>query len=738
MGICVTEFVTGLINSVSTYNIQSDAFWDACRTDAQSAVRCQWNHPSIIAWDLSNEWFNSSTDPLEMKRFKSVSDVVEKLDPSRWTFFNGDCDINGAHYTYSIHYMLGGRQISGGGYELDGHSAYFPDGACYRPLDREFQPGEVIKPWGVKYRIGSKPFMDTENLWLVGGDLPPGCAKFMDEEGVLHVDVSSGMLWRFKQDFDGQRDVDMAIHSNHDQMPGTVTRGYALQMFLMPDAAHHGFAGGKMVRPYAVLNDLFTPAKMALKWALVGPDGKPADHGDEPCDLGSGCTGRGSISITLPTVTQRTTYTLQLRLESSDPSGGAGPGKVVYGEDRDIEVWPDAPIPAGDLARKVTLYDPKGQTAKAMTKAGVTFETAASLAAPAGDPSANLLVIGEGALADDKPSHERMAALGAFVEGGGRVVLLAQTAGPHGLPAATVLENREWVSQPYVRLPIHPVLQGITSWDLHFWAGDRVSARGAYAKPEGGAAIPLVDSGRETGLEWVELMEMYRGKGLYLLCQLSLADKYDQEPMARELMARVLRYAGGKEPFRCPVKRLRLMAGSVDPVERRLKDVGVACERVSPDAPLDVDSPTMVEGGTVPPAARLAAWKASLADGATLVVTGATPQDVAWLSDLAGKAVSITVPRYWVWEGRGYRNGFDPLTAGLSHLDLFWKRYDSMNVTLEKPDYVIEQLQNASVEVASGPSASSGQVRELVFPGAGRDGHRQGQAHHRRAPLDHR
>ena len=62
--------------------------------------------------------------------------------------------------------------------------------------------------------------------------------------------------------------------------------------------------------------------------------------------------------------------------------------------------------------------------------------------------------------------------------------------------------------------------------------------------------IPLVDSGRETGLEWVELMEMYRGKGLYLLCQLPLIEKYGTEPMAREMLSRMLRYTGGKESFR--------------------------------------------------------------------------------------------------------------------------------------------------------------------------------------------
>ena len=37
-----------------------------------------------------------------------------------------------------------------------------------------------------------------------------------------------------------------------------------------------------------------------------------------------------------------------------------------------------------------------------------------------------------------------------------------------GLPVKTVLEPKEWVSMPFVRTPQHPVMNGLTAWDLHF------------------------------------------------------------------------------------------------------------------------------------------------------------------------------------------------------------------------------------------------------------------------------
>ena len=711
VGTASTDLITGLLNTPSKYNVESDAFWETCRANAQAALRRKWNHPSILSWDLSNEWFTyapySGADmDVTAKRFKGLSDAVEKLDPTRWTFFNGDGDINGLHNTNSTHYMPEGARSFVGGFDFAGHSTYFPDGVFWRALDRDFQPGEELEldcHQHKKWRIGSKALMDTENIWLFEKFRPPGTGKFVGEDTVISsgsCDCIGPMIWMWKQDYDCQRDLGMAILANNDGPPGTATRCHLLQTFIMPDVAHHGFAGQKFERFYSLLNDLFRPAKLKLKWKLVEPGGKAVVDDADERELNACETKRGSLSFTLPKVTRRTLYTLQLRLESECV--------FVCGEDRDIEVWPDVPIAAGDLARNVMLYDPREGTAKALKSAGVVFQTVKTLAAPAGDASAWTFVIGEGAL--DEAGAKQSLALGKFVEAGGRVVVLAQTITPQGLPAKTMLESREWVSQPYVRLATHPVLDGITTWDLHFWAPDRVSARGAYSKPNGGAAIPLVDSGEENGLEWVQMMEMYRGKGLYLLCQMSLVSDWGQEPLARELLARILRYTGGKDPFLAPVQRLRWMTEKDSILERRLLDVGVAGERIPSDAGLDLTAPTLVQAGIVPTAAQRAAWKASLGNGATLVVVAARPEDSSWLSDLADQAVRVTVPRYRMWEGRGCRNGFDALTAGLSHMDLFWKRYHNIFHTADDPDYLIEQFQDSSVECAGG--------RELVYPGA--------------------
>ena len=374
------------------------------------------------------------------------------------------------------------------------------------------------------------------------------------------------------------------------------------------------------------------------------------------------------------------------------------------------------------------LFDPKGTTAKLIETLGVKFELLASLGAPTGEPSTCLLIVGEGAL--DKDSAPQMTAFSTFVENGGRVLVLGQSVLPQGLPVKTTLEPREWVSQPYVRMETHPLVKGVSSWDLHFWAPDRVSARGAYTKPDSGTAVAIVDSGAEAGLEWVQVMDVYRGKGSYLLCQLPLVANYDQEPLAREMLARTLAYTSAAAALLSPTRQLRVIAHKEDPACRKLQDLGVDFEVVSLDADLNAARPTLLVAGAIPSAAQKVAWKASLANGATLVVSGARPEDAAWLSELAGSAVRVAIPRYRMWEGRAYRAGFDPLTAGLSHLDLYWKNYVWNANQVENPEQLIEQLQDYSADADGG--------RELVFPGAGGDQGRPWQNRPRRAPLDDR
>ena len=84
----------------------------------------------------------------------------------------------------------------------------------------------------------------------------------------------------------------------------------------------------------------------------------------------------------------------------------------------------------------------------------------------------------------------------------------------------------------------------------------------------------------------------------------------------------------------------------------------------------------------------------------------------AWLSALAGKQVSLTAQPFGMWEGRAYRNGCTWLTPGLSHIDLYWKRYDGSEGAGAQADDP-----SLKIEDAIHYSASAEGAVEHVFPG---------------------
>jgi Tfp pilus assembly protein PilF len=715
---CLAGYYTlgGLGNTPSRHNVERDIFWQIETQNVLAGAAQYVNHPCLIAWDLSNEWLSflsyGGGDPLfGARRFKAVGDALLAYDPSRWILYDGDGDLHGLWDTLAEHYMIP--------YKGEQHSSYLPDSRFWRDLDHDLVPSEARSGYNKQmvYRSDLKAIMNTENAWKVDGLQPPGLSVVVGEDDVLSPAIDSGrgaIVWYWKQNVDGHRDLGASIVCNYTTITGLNRRAHNLQCFIMPEHIHHGFAGRPFQARYSLHNDLLVPSAYDFRWSLVDKSGTVVASGHDPQQMQSGGMQRGLVAFDLPQVTERTTYTLRLDLVAD--------GKFAYGEERDIDVWPwewrdVSPLFRKSGVRKVLLYDPAGRTAAVFTKAGIPFTPIDKLAVPESPPAETVIVLGEEAV---QPNMASALALNDFVAAGGRIVALRQANLLPGVPVQTTLEKREWCSILFPRTPQHPVLKGTDSWDLSFWAPDHVGAKGSYSRPDSGSFVALVDgcsdhdrAGR-SATEWVQLLECYRGQGLYLLCQLPLAEKFDQEPMARKLLARLMLYAASQPAFRQPTRTLELVGDPAGAVAAKLRDMGVAFRTIEPGATLDahsivlVDAASLPAGFTPPPA-----WTKALAAGATILVHGAAPGQQSLLAVLAGHPVKLTVQPYATWEGRGYRKGFTWLTPGLSHVDLYWKQFAGDEGAIwqaELPKYKIEDLCYWSV-------SSSGAV-EHVFPGA--------------------
>ncbi len=758
--------VGGLQNSSSAHNVARDAFWENAEKNALARMKQWWNRPSVMAWDLSNEWlcFLWHDHMRGAQRFKHLSDVVRAADPTRWTFANAEGDLHGLFDNYSFHYAY--PYFSPGqndGYGMHGHAEYLPDGVFWRTLDRHFEPGEKVPlcphKRNVVMTLGEKVIMDNEFLWKCGDILmPPGNTRWSDEDSVLSaaVDAASGpVAWMWKTKIDGHRDLGMSVIHPYSFHAGLQRGAYLDRTFIIPENQRRGFAGRTETRRYTVLNGVFRDTNMRFGWEFLAPDGKVLKRGEFRKVMPSGGHETGMFSFKLPAVARPTKYTLRATLEADR--------KFVAGEEWDIEVWPDEPVKAGPIVRRVVLFE-RGtsnvqqptsnvqqptsnsqrptanvqrrelKTSEALAAAGVAFDRAVDPGAPTTAPEQTLLVIGENAL--DATNEAHTASLGKFVAAGGRVLVLRQQVAPRG--PGLKFEVREWASQVFWRMPAHPLCAGLDPLALHFWQPDRSVGAGAYAKPTDGNFISLADSGSRLGMEWTHLLELYRGRGAWLLCQIPAVGRYDVEPMARELLARLVRYAAGAETYAQPTNTLTLVAAEGGPVAKRLAAAGAQFESgmrkvESGKAPAPVTRPTANVQQPTPNAQRptsreilveaaagrdlgadeRAALGGALRGGATVVVAGATPADTNWLSEMAGTAVAVTVPPYRMWEGRGQRRGWPRWTVGLSHLDHYWKRYDGdegAGMQSEDPRNMLEPLQHYALRAAG--------AVEHVFPGA--------------------
>ena len=139
------------------------------------------------------------------------------------------------------------------------------------------------------------------------------------------------------------------------------------------------------------------------------------------------------------------------------------------------------------------------------------------------------------------------------------------------------MDKRAWPSIGFVRAEKHPVMQGMQDIDFQMWNPRHVVAKGAFRKPDKGAFLTLVDSGHDGAAARAGMLEFYVGQGSVLATQLALTDDFDTEPMAAELLRRLLAYLA-QPVFRAasPAQAdspLAVVSGASEAVLKRLCEV---------------------------------------------------------------------------------------------------------------------------------------------------------------------
>jgi hypothetical protein len=85
-GMC-DEGLADVTNSSSKHNVEREVFWEYARKNCLAAAKELQNHPSIIAWDLSNEWlsflgYSGGDGLLGARQLESMTKVLAEQDPT--------------------------------------------------------------------------------------------------------------------------------------------------------------------------------------------------------------------------------------------------------------------------------------------------------------------------------------------------------------------------------------------------------------------------------------------------------------------------------------------------------------------------------------------------------------------------------------------------------------------------------------------------------------------------------
>jgi len=207
----------------------------------------------------------------------------------------------------------------------------------------------------------------------------------------------------------------------------------------------------------------------------------------------------------------------------------------------------------GDEGLKIKL------TTAALLALGMLLSLAAGLKAEAVADLARIpaevkvLIVGPGALqqADARPERigekrEGTGRLLDYVRGGGRVLVLEQTAVPPGVLPVALSERRSTMT--FAQLPDHPLLRGVRAGDLKWWRTDNYVSANEIARTAQGGARAVVVSGSRTGLSHAPLMDVSVGQGALVMSQLRVAERLGVEPTAGVILQNALDYLASFRP----------------------------------------------------------------------------------------------------------------------------------------------------------------------------------------------
>ena len=548
----------------------------------------QINHPSVVIYALSNEQAAPeigylTTGHEEVARFlQTMYDSLHRWDDTRLYIGNAGYGFGRGGEICDIHRYWGWYYNS----FLSFYTLRDP-GICWRTS--EPQPVTLTENTGNytgvdgRFNLVSKTKQPASQLnWT--GHAPPAqqARRALDYQAFVAkqaIEISRRIRARNPY-VAGLMPFTILFHDwwaiggFEDMRPKPVAEQYAVSyapVLLSWEMWTPQVYAGATIRPVAhVVNDAESGEALTgltLHWALLDSAG----------------TTRSSGSMPLPDVAYYGAAGTPLRIDvpAELPAGTyALAGHLVRGADtlsrNETPLFVARPGFAGaaeSLARRVLVYDARGETRRALGALGIAHREVTSLDGL--EPGRDLLVIG--ARAWDAGIAARKDRLAAFVAAGGRILVLAQDPARFDvswLPADVRLQTEE-LDHPLVypggrpfrnamavnpEPPDHPVLEGIDRDRLFLWSDptewdeSRPGFPAVYPVTQGFVLTDRHDLARtailanyDHGLEGIALAEMFERAGSVLLSGFGIVERVGLDPVAERMLVNLVRYGASAQ-----------------------------------------------------------------------------------------------------------------------------------------------------------------------------------------------
>ena len=631
------------------YAVDNPKFWVNAQELIGKWVLNNIHHPSIVAWSLDQGMIRAYGRQTA-EGMQSLARFVADIDSSRVIENGGDAlEVNAAELgvptTLSVLFPSTGVAFrTAGKYEppivrnrilpdqQPSSSPLMPD----RPADLPLCMLEVAKrpltPASLAFFLGDAAYAPGVNL--ADAAAPLG----QIELGGLRL---SGIA---------------AIHTlgRVPSIPGMSDA--AAELAALPKELFANFyAGTRLVERLHIINGTRYDQDVEITATFTTADGAQIEHSEEIL-MAAGAAEDKPIAFELPDVREAhaATRAASSLAEFSIKVSGSRSGS--FESRRKIAIWPHV----NSLGtRRLGLYDPDGKTAAALSAAGAKYNAAHG----APREEFDTIIYGEHAL--EHGSKIDAQALEEFTENGGLVIFLAQKVLPYDIaPVPVILDEEKQSSITFVRDADHPLMQGLSNFEMRWWQNDHIISSACIRKPAYGNFRCLADAGGPGGLKWATALEVFNGKGSYIFCQMNLAERAAQAPVAGLLLARL----ADAEPSWRPAEARMIAGNTLFPM------VGVEC----PDLPQNFHAQDLRRTQVVLmsqhdlrecSAEQINALRQWLESGGTLYLHALGHQDSAALAALSGREIQFIESQQ---ERLAFHRPGAGLARGLSSADLYF------------------------------------------------------------------